>query len=179
MCVSFRATAEVERSITNQPDRECSTCGCLLPASFFRLNHQCRTCTNEQKQGRRATLNFAPAASRDCSTCHQTLPGECFTRDASNPSGLSSQCKACQVAARQDRLAAVRATALKASALPTTKVCGLCAQKKPLSEFYRRSAAADGRLTECEACSLVRQRARYAAMRERDSVKSTPRAASL
>ena len=42
-----------------------------------------------------------------------------------------------------------------------TKFCSICQREKPLSEFYRRSTAKDGHMSECKQCNDKRAKARY------------------
>lgn len=46
------------------------------------------------------------------------------------------------------------------------KLCGVCGQLRPLSEFHKRTTSPDGRAPWCKACVADYDRARYQANRE-------------
>jgi hypothetical protein len=48
----------------------------------------------------------------------------------------------------------------------TSKRCKHCGEQKPIEEYYRDRAAADGRRPECKSCSSARRKAWYATHRE-------------
>jgi hypothetical protein len=49
---------------------------------------------------------------------------------------------------------------------PETKVCGVCKEKLPSSEFYKRKLSKDGLAALCKKCNAEKGKSRYACHRE-------------
>lgn len=114
-----------------------------------------------------------------CSRCKQEKPITDFYKNNNNKSGLDSHCKSCHNTRinerrRKQRKALRELTkAIPSEVIPLrTKVCNICKQEKPITEFYTNTTKKDGLDSYCKPCRNIMQRDRY--RKEKDLLKKVP-----
>jgi hypothetical protein len=110
--------------------------------------------------------------SKVCLACGRREPLNQFWRRATVGDGREAKCADCSRAIRARKRPARpgrgrgvnRTPVVVAEHLKTgRKPCTVCRQVKPLSAFWRRKAAADGRMSACSVCLYEANRARIEA----------------
>jgi hypothetical protein len=113
---------------------------------------------------------------RECSTCHECWPldDDFWGKDAKNPKGLTTQCKACLY----EKAAAVRFKkkidpVQVVVALPTEKPCSTCKVVKTLSRefFHGDPRNRHGFSSQCIVCKYARVHARKSLQRANRKAK--------
>ncbi|UXY18841.1 endonuclease VII domain-containing protein [Streptomyces cynarae] len=103
-----------------------------------------------------------PFAKR-CTGCKRDLPLTAFARDRNRSDGLQVRCRECVAeysAAhyRRRREAMGKSVREKVDVPPGHKLCRMCGEAKPHSEWHRNATASDGLSTRCKACRAARGR---------------------
>lgn len=94
-----------------------------MPASFGLTgrSNECRTCECEKSRKTKAGYDYLAAATKECSSCHETLPSSCFRRDRTNSTSLNSVCKSYRPEQERRGAASRRSVPLLEAALPASK----------------------------------------------------------
>ncbi|GAB2912991.1 endonuclease VII domain-containing protein [Streptomyces heilongjiangensis] len=105
----------------------------------------------------------AKAADKQCSGCKRKLPVIAFAKDRNRGDGLQVRCRECVAeysAAhyRRRREAMGKPVREKADVPAGHKLCRVCGENKPHSEWHRNASASDGLSTRCKACRAVQGR---------------------
>mmetsp|Transcript_7338 Transcript_7338/g.21667 ORF Transcript_7338/g.21667 Transcript_7338/m.21667 type:complete len:360 (-) Transcript_7338:235-1314(-) len=154
------------------PDRSCTCCGILLPASFFYTSYKsvCISCRREyyQRYNRKRYKPDVFPTLTQCRGCFKMLSATSFFMTDSNTSGLSSHCKGClAVLANQRRESMLQVP--PPTAPSAEKRCTRCQLVKPRSAFYKQRGRSDGAVDMCKVCGLVTRRAWVARKTAADS----------
>ncbi|GGY02474.1 recombination endonuclease VII [Streptomyces minutiscleroticus] len=101
--------------------------------------------------------------AKQCTGCKKDLPVAAFARDRNRPDGLQVRCRQCvaQYSAthyRRRREAEGKTVREKVDVPAGHKLCRICGEVKPHSEWHRNASASDGLSTRCKACRAVRGR---------------------
>lgn len=85
-----------------------------------------------------------------CPKCKELKDTSLFYKATRQKSGVQVYCKQCQDS--YDREARERRKKHGPSIQRDAKICRLCNNKKPISQFGRRTSSADGHLSYCKLC---------------------------
>ncbi|MCT7352744.1 endonuclease VII domain-containing protein [Streptomyces sp. 15-116A] len=90
---------------------------------------------------------------KKCSACQEILPASAFARNGSRPDGLQANCRECAAEYYRRRQEARGRTVREKVDVPDGhKLCRMCGEIKPHSEWHRNATASDGLSTRCRAC---------------------------
>lgn len=117
--------------------RECKDCGATKAEDLFastrhRVCRKCNTKKHKAQQTRKAA-NTAPKVRSKCSCCGVTQAAEYFSKDKSQPGGLSAYCKVCKSQVAHDFSQKYQAEMEAAESL----TCTVCKQTKPVHEMRK------------------------------------------
>jgi hypothetical protein len=105
----------------------------------------------------------AEVADKRCSGCKRALPVTAFAKDRNRSDGLQVRCRECVAeysAAhyRRRREALGKPVREKVDVPAGHKLCRVCDEIKPHSDWHRNASASDGLSTRCKACRAVQGR---------------------
>jgi 5-methylcytosine-specific restriction endonuclease McrA len=87
-----------------------------------------------------------------CPKCHRLLPRTEYFRNRAQPSGYSVYCKLCDMAAANTR----RPRNMPPRLPEGFRRCYVCKAMKPITDFYRNRAQANGYSFACKSCERER-----------------------
>lgn len=92
---------------------------------------------------------------RKCSQCKLPWPNEMYGVDKHSADGLTNACKGCAFVGRSIRASTKRNKQLPVHTrrLEVNKHCRICGESKAVREFGHNKLTADGRTSECRACT--------------------------
>ncbi|MBL1085243.1 endonuclease VII domain-containing protein [Streptomyces actinomycinicus] len=95
--------------------------------------------------------------AKECRKCRRDLPTAAFARDRNRRDGLQVHCRECVAeysAAhyRRRREALGKPVRERVDVPAGHKLCRMCGEIKPHSEWHRNATASDGLSTRCKAC---------------------------
>ncbi|MFF1403390.1 endonuclease VII domain-containing protein [Streptomyces sp. NPDC058294] len=104
--------------------------------------------------------------AKECRKCRRALPPAAFARDGNRRDGLQVHCRECVAeygAAhyRRRREAMGKPVRQKGDVPAGHKLCRMCGEVKPHSEWHRNATASDGLSTRCKACRALLGRERH------------------
>jgi hypothetical protein len=104
--------------------------------------------------------------SKKCTKCGRELPLAAFARDKNRRDGLQAHCRECVAeysAAhyRRRREGMGKPVRDKVEVPAGHKLCRVCGEVKPHSEWHRNATASDGLSTRCKACRAAEGRAHH------------------
>ncbi|MBT2527193.1 endonuclease VII domain-containing protein [Streptomyces sp. ISL-99] len=107
-----------------------------------------------------------PVEGKQCSGCKRRLSFASFAADRNRRDGLQVRCRECVAeygAAhyRRRREAIGKPVREKVDVPPEHKLCRVCGEIKPHSEWDRNARASDGLSTRCKPCRAAENRAAY------------------
>ncbi len=89
---------------------------------------------------------------KHCPKCGEDKPVSEFWDKISTIDGLRVHCKVCMYEYNKPIMQAKRT--IDRDNIPETKICSVCHQEKPASEFRKDGNYADGLLTHCRQCGI-------------------------
>lgn len=87
---------------------------------------------------------------KHCPRCDQIKDLSLFYKSGTLKMGVQVYCKECQNAT--DKKAREHRKTHGPTVYRDSKICNICKNKKPISQFGKRSDAADGKLSYCKPC---------------------------
>ncbi|WP_153544463.1 endonuclease VII domain-containing protein [Streptomyces sp. RB17] len=104
--------------------------------------------------------------TKQCTKCGRELPPAAFARDRNRRDGLQAYCRECvaeySAAHYRRRQEAIGKSVREKADVPDGhKLCRMCGEVKPHSEWHRNATASDGLSTRCKACRSVEGRAHH------------------
>jgi hypothetical protein len=88
--------------------------------------------------------------SKKCPRCEQIKDFSMFYKSKRLKQGVQSYCKQCHT--ELDNLARQRRIDHGPTIIRDSKICKICNNKKPISQFGLRTNSADGKLSYCKPC---------------------------
>lgn len=147
----------------------CSCCGQEKLASEFNkhkrrkdgLSTQCKKCDSvKQKQYKEKYKNNIIPKTKICSKCGKEKPASEFSMYSRSFDRLSAYCKQCAKEFTDKRIDYIKKHKIEITE-DYTKVCNICKQAKPASEFYKSSYNIDGLQYTCKECEKREERRIY------------------
>lgn len=93
--------------------------------------------------------------NKKCITCYQDRSLSDYHNNKRRLSGKNNECKYC-CAIKVKNSANKNKVNFGRQVLPEYKVCSICNNKKPISDFHIRKESADGRRKSCKCCTQQR-----------------------
>jgi hypothetical protein len=91
--------------------------------------------------------------TRRCPTCKETKPLTEYFKSVTTKTGVQGYCKKCQTVV--DRKMRERRKLEGPTIIRQSKVCQICNNTKPVSQFGVRRDAADGLMSYCKPCWTI------------------------
>ncbi|WP_189176026.1 endonuclease VII domain-containing protein [Streptomyces lasiicapitis] len=106
---------------------------------------------------------FDSSVEKQCAGCKRILPTASFARDKNRRDGFQTRCRECvaeysSMHYRRRRAALGKPVREKVDVPPGHKLCRICNEIKPRSEWHRNATASDGLSTRCKACRAIQGR---------------------
>lgn len=90
---------------------------------------------------------------KKCPRCNETKDLSMFYKSSRLKHGVQTYCKECQN--DLDQIARQRRIDNGPTIIRHSKVCKICNNKKPISQFGTRTNSADGKLSYCKPCWTI------------------------
>lgn len=136
--------------------KTCSKCHQEKPIeAFHRANNQssgyrsaCKECLKKQRPKRPPRPLIQLSMLKICNVC-------AIEKSISDFEKGVAKCKVCRNEQRYKRVK----WQVESGDIPTTRICRICQQEKPIEQFYKSRLAPNGYSRECKACNDTRKRA--------------------
>lgn len=142
----------------------CSACKKSKPRGKFKANlarkdgveSKCKACFKKMYYDateKIKLLSKISPAHKICSMCKEDKPCSAFSKNNSDYSGLTAECKKCRGINKAAYRNAQKEKFEKYGVVVKAKVCSMCNEKKPSNKFYVKKTEAGHLRRECKACS--------------------------
>lgn len=111
----------------------------------------CKSCDKESYLTR-ADRPKTKVNTKTCFACKVEKPSEEFFRCSQSSDGLSSVCKVCDSERSKERQSRLIIKEVE------SKVCSVCGENKPASEFHKADNLKDGLYSMCKVCKNIRRK---------------------
>lgn len=145
----------------------CSECKTEKPKKEFSkassrpdgLSHRCKSCASTvskknylANKSKNERVDDA-TGTKVCSKCKQEKSKGSFYKSPLRRDGLDSRCKSCVIGDNREKRCANKLKHASGVNASGTKICSVCKETKPKSEFGKNASTRDGLTYRCKRCS--------------------------